>query len=93
MTPDRRIFSEGARLVPTAFARESFEAVVCQSDFVRHFGNLVIASLTTAAATTLIAVSAGYGLSRFDFRGKRVLIALMLVTQMFPLPMIIATIY
>ena len=41
----------------------------------------------------LVAAAAGYAFSRFDFRGKRLIIALMLITQMFPLLMIIAPIY
>jgi multiple sugar transport system permease protein len=43
--------------------------------------------------TTLIAAGAGYAFSRFDFAGKRVLVGIMLVTQMFPLLMVIAPIY
>jgi multiple sugar transport system permease protein len=57
------------------------------------FRNSVIVSSFTAIVSTLLAAGAGYGFSRFKFRGKHAIVALMLVTQMFPLIMIIAPIF
>ncbi|WP_319385305.1 carbohydrate ABC transporter permease [Roseibium sp.] len=93
VTPDKLIFSEGTALVPSRFTFENFQTVLLQTDFVAYFRNSLIVSLGTAAITTMIAAAAGYAFSRFDFRGKRLIIALMLITQMFPLLMIIAPIY
>ncbi len=91
-TPDRLIYSEGTRMWPTAATWANFEAVL-GSDFLRFFGNSVIVSLSTAAITAVIAAGGGYAFSRFEFRGKRLVTALLLLTQMFPLLMIIAPIY
>ena len=93
ITPDRLTFSEGTALWPSEATLDNFRSVIFQSDFLAYFGNSLIVSLGTAAATTLIAAGAGYAFSRFNFGGKRLIIALMLVTQMFPLLMIIAPIY
>ena len=93
VTPDKLIFSEGTALVPSRFTFENFQTVLLQTDFVAYFRNSLIVSLGTAAITTMISAAAGYAFSRFDFRGKRLIIALMLITQMFPLLMIIAPIY
>ncbi|MET1413715.1 carbohydrate ABC transporter permease [Roseibium sp. HPY-6] len=93
VTPDKLIFSEGTALVPSRFTFENFQTVLLQTDFLAYFRNSLIVSLVTAAVTTMIAAAAGYAFSRFDFRGKRLIIALMLITQMFPLLMIIAPIY
>ncbi|WP_299472656.1 carbohydrate ABC transporter permease [uncultured Roseibium sp.] len=93
VTPDKLIFSEGTALVPSRFTLENFQTVLLQTDFLAYFRNSLIVSLGTAAITTMIAAAAGYAFSRFDFRGKRLIIALMLITQMFPLLMIIAPIY
>ena len=92
VTPDRLIFTEGTRLWPSAATLDNFRAVL-GSDFLLFFRNSVIVSLSTAAVTAVIAAGAGYALSRFRFRGKRWVMALLLVTQMFPLLMIIAPIY
>ncbi len=93
LTPDALIFSDGTALWPSALTFDNFRKVIFQSDFMGYFTNSVIVSLSTAAATTLIAAAAGYAFSRFRFRGKGIVIALMLLTQMFPLLMIIAPIY
>ncbi|MFN3251459.1 carbohydrate ABC transporter permease [Roseibium album] len=93
VTPDKLIFSEGTALIPSKFTFENFQTVLLQTDFVAYFRNSLIVSIGTAAITTVIAAAAGYAFSRFDFRGKRLIIALMLITQMFPLLMIIAPIY
>lgn len=93
ITPDRLIFTEGTRVWPSALTLENFRSVLFQTDFLAYFGNSLIVSLGTAAATTLIAAGAGYAFSRFVFAGKRIIIAVMLITQMFPLLMIIAPIY
>lgn len=93
LTPDALIFSEGTRLLPSAITWSNFSAVLFATDFLAYFGNSLIVSLGTAFFTTLIAAGAGYAFSRFVFAGKRIIIAVMLITQMFPLLMIIAPIY
>jgi multiple sugar transport system permease protein len=93
ITPDQLIFSEGTRLFPSETSFGNFAKVITQTDFLAYFGNSLIVSLGTAGVTTLIAAGAGYAFSRFDFAGKRVLVGIMLVTQMFPLLMVIAPIY
>ena len=92
VTPDRLIYSEGTRLWPSAATLDNFRAVL-GSDFLLFFRNSVLVSLTTAAVTTLVAAGGGYAFSRFQFRGKRWVAALLLLTQMFPVLMIIAPIY
>ena len=84
VTPDQLIYTEGTALWPSRFTMDNFSVVIWQSDFLRFFGNSLMVSLSTAVVTTLIAAAAGYAFSRFDFAGKRVVIALMLLTQMFP---------
>ncbi len=44
-------------------------------------------------AVTVLSSLSGYALSRFQFRGKYWIIALMLITQMFPLVMLVAPIF
>jgi multiple sugar transport system permease protein len=92
VTPDRLIYTEGTRMWPTAATFDNFRAVL-RSDFVLFFRNSVAVSLLTAAITAVVAAGGGYAFSRFQFRGKRWVMALLLLTQMFPLLMIIAPIY
>lgn len=93
VTPDKLIYSDGTRLWPSEFTLSNFTAVLFQTDFLSYFTNSLVVSLGTAGLTTVFAAGAGYAFSRFDFGGKKIIIAVMLITQMFPLLMIIAPIY
>ena len=93
VTPDKLLYSEGVRLWPSDTTWANFDFVLLRSDFPTFFGNSVMVSFGTALAVTLIASGAGYAFSRFHFRGKAAVVFVMLLTQMFPLVMLIAPIY
>jgi multiple sugar transport system permease protein len=93
VTPNDLLYSEGVRLWPTRTSLEHYESVLAHGQFPLFFRNSVIVSFATALFASLIAAAAGYGFSRFQFAGKRWIIALLLVTQMFPLVMIVAPIF
>jgi multiple sugar transport system permease protein len=93
VTPNDLLYSEGVRLWPSRLSLEHYHSVLKDTQFPLFFRNSVIVSLATAACSTVLASAAGYAFSRFEFRGKRAIIVLMLITQMFPLVMIIAPIF
>ena len=93
ITPDRLMYAEGVRLWPSQMTLDHYRDVIAKTDFPRFFENSVIVSVSTALITTLIASAAGYAFSRFRFRGKGLIVALMLLTQMFPLVMVVAPIF
>jgi multiple sugar transport system permease protein len=93
VTPDKLLFTEGVRLWPSAMSWGNFQFVLLQSDFPTFFANSVMVSLSTALAVTLVASGAGYAFSRFQFTGKYVVMFVLLLTQMFPLVMLIAPMY
>jgi multiple sugar transport system permease protein len=93
VTPDRLLYSEGIRLWPSSTTLANFRFVLLQSDFPTFFANSVAVSLGTALAVTLVASGAGYAFSRFQFPGKYLVVFVLLLTQMFPLVMLIAPMY
>jgi multiple sugar transport system permease protein len=93
VTPNDLLYSEGVRLWPSRTTFEHYRFVLANSAFPTFFRNSVVVSLSTAALVTIIASLAGYAMSRFAFRGKLVLVGLLLLTQMFPLVMLIAPIF
>ena len=93
VTPDRLLFTEGVAMWPSRTTWENFNFVLLQSDFPTFFANSVMVSLGTAAIVTVVAAAAGYAFSRFRFRGRYLVVFIMLLTQMFPLVMLIAPIY
>ncbi|ALV28404.1 carbohydrate ABC transporter permease [Pannonibacter sp. Q-1] len=93
VTPNDLLYSEGVRMWPSRTTYEHFDFVLRHSAFPTFFRNSVIVAGSTALVVTLIASLSGYALSRFSFRAKYWLIALMLITQMFPLVMLVAPIF
>jgi multiple sugar transport system permease protein len=93
ITPNDLLYSEGVRLWPSRITFEHYASVVKHTRFLLFFRNSVMVSSATAVLATLVAGAAGYGFSRFHFRGKFFIVGLMLITQMFPLVMIVAPIF
>jgi multiple sugar transport system permease protein len=93
VTPTKLLYSEGIRMWPSGDDLGNYGFVLTRSDFPRFFMNSVIVAGSTAFIVTVVAAIAGYAFSRFAFRGKMIIIALMLITQMFPLVMLIAPIF
>ncbi len=93
VTPNDILYTEGVRMWPSRTTWENYTFVLTQSNFPHYFLNSVIVAGTTAIVTTMVAAVTGYSFSRFAFRGKVIIVALMLITQMFPLVMLIAPIF
>lgn len=93
VTPTSLLYSEGIKLWPSAMTLENYSKVLSASDFPRYFLNSLIVSFSTSLIVTAIASLAGYALSRFRFRGKALVSLLLLLTQTFPLVMVIPPIF
>ncbi|MGW1786134.1 carbohydrate ABC transporter permease [Streptomyces sp. NPDC002143] len=52
--------------------------------FVRWIGNSILYSTVGAAGATLISLAAGYGISKFDFRGRGALFAVIVGASLLP---------
>jgi ABC-type glycerol-3-phosphate transport system permease component len=91
-TAEARLF-EAPSLVPTAISLEHYRALFDARDFLVPVRNsLVVAGLTTLFVIPIAALSA-YALARMPFRGKRLLLALVLAVSMFPQISIVAPLY
>lgn len=93
MTPNDLLYSEGIRLWPSRTTLDHYRFVIENSAFPTFFKNSVIVAGSTAFAVTVLSSLSGYAMSRFRFRGKYAMIALLLITQMFPLVMLVAPIF
>lgn len=93
VTPNDLLYSEGVRMWPSRTTFEHYSFVIAHSAFPTFFKNSLIVAGSTAVTVTILASLAGYALSRFQFRAKYWIVALMLITQMFPLVMLVAPIF
>lgn len=67
--------------------------VLQDTDFPRWFLNSVVVAALTMLIGITMSATAGYALSRFNFPGKRGLMWVFLLTQMFPVAILIVPIY
>ena len=78
--PAADIFEDSLLFVPTLGGFIS----LLQGNFLKSFGNSLIASTLTTAFSMLIGVPAAYALTRWDFRGRNRIALWILVTRMAP---------
>ncbi len=69
-------------LNPTLY--EGYGKVLLWTNFPRYFLNSLVVSLGAALLSTAVGALAGYGFSRFFFRGRTFLIGVLLASQMLP---------
>jgi multiple sugar transport system permease protein len=93
VTPNDLLYTEGVRMWPSRISFDHYLSVIRHTDFPLFFRNSTIVSTSTAVFATIVASGCGYAFSRFVYRGKFWIVGLMLITQMFPLVMVIAPIF
>ncbi len=71
----------------------NYHTVLFDTDFFSWFGNAFLVSGVTTVFGVLIAASTGYAVSRMRFPGHRPLMWSLLVTQMFPIAVLIVPMY
>jgi ABC-type glycerol-3-phosphate transport system permease component len=83
--PNVEIFQVPPRWLPRTPTLSNFQKVIFNSGIPHYaLNSVIIATLTTFAALVL-GTMAGYGFSRFKFRGNRALSLFMLLGQLIPL--------
>lgn len=71
----------------------NYRHVLGDTSFPTWFGNSVLVVAVTTVVGVLLAATTGYALSRFRFPGMRPLLWLLLITQMFPVAVLIVPLY
>jgi multiple sugar transport system permease protein len=82
--PDAEIFLQPARWVPPTPTLEAYRKVFGTPEYLRYFLNSYTVAFATTIFCILLATLAGYGLSRFHFRGERLVQLFIVGTQMVP---------
>ena len=88
------IFRIPTPLWPENITFESFaDQLSASGDTIRGFKNSLIIACGAAAISTILSIPAAYGLARFKFNGRKVLILYFLMTQMLPSTLILTPLY
>lgn len=81
------------RWIPQQISFEAFGRLWSEYPFGTYFKNSFVIVLFSMAVSVFASCLAGYGLTRFKFRGRNSLMTFILVTQMFPSVMLLVPFY
>lgn len=82
--PFDELFGRQLRLLPSNPTLQHYSDLLVRARFPRYFANSTIVAMLATVGAIFCAVLAGYGLTRFQFRGKGAISGTVLVSYMFP---------
>ncbi len=85
LRPNVEVMKIPPRWLSVNFSLASFARVLGNLQYLRCFWNSYLVSLVVTFLSLFFGSLTGYGLARFNFRGKKLLVMFLLVTQTFPL--------
>ena len=84
LKPTPETFKNPPTLWPTEISFDAYKNVLGNYSVGTFFKNSSIIVISSTLLTLLVSTMAGYGVSRFKFKGRGAFLAFVLVTQMFP---------
>ena len=82
--PNSEIFAAPPTILPRKIIFDSYLTILTTPEHLRFFLNSYLVAAVVTLASIVIAVLAGYGFSRFQFKGKKVLNLFVIMTQTIP---------
>ena len=93
LRPPGEIFTRTFRLIPSTVTLDNYRALFGQSNFAVYIRNSLIVVVTATFFTSIISLLAAYSFSRRRFRGRSLLLILVVATQLFPWIILTTPIY
>ena len=93
LRPANAIYTKSLSIIPPNATFDNFRQAFIQYDLLNWLIHSLIVSSSACVFSVIVSVTAGYAFSRFEFRGKKMGLSLILVTQMFPLAMTLLPLY
>lgn len=92
---ETEIFRNPPTFFPEIVNTQSYAAQVETGDFnmFKSFANSMIISLGAMAIAVVLAVPASYGIAKYRFRGRKVVLLTFLVTQMLPVSVLLTPLF
>ena len=92
--PNDEAFNFPPKILPERFTLENYiSQLKNRTGFLTYFKNGVLVSSSVVILTIFLSVLSGYSLSRFKYKGQKAILMFMLSTQMFPLVLLVISIY
>ncbi len=92
-TENKNLYTEALLAFPSSLTFENFVSVFANTPFPTYFANSLIVSLSTSVLATLLASLSAAAFSRYDFRFKNTIAFILLLTQFFPLVIVLVPLF
>lgn len=93
LRPTDQLFSTSLAIVPPGASFEAYRVMLFEKKFLLWLWNSFLVSAAVTAFGVVLASTAAYALTRFRFRGRREVLSLFLLTQLFPATMTMLPLY
>lgn len=90
---DSEVVAAVPKWIPETPSIIAYERFFKDYPFLMQLKNTLIYTLASTVMVVICACFAGYGVTRFDFKGKNAFMTFLLVTQMFPSVMLLVPFY
>ncbi len=91
--PSGELFSWPPRLIAEHPTLGNYVAAIAKGDFLQYFENTVFVSIVATILTVVVNVMSGYAFAKYDFKGRKILFAIVICTLMVPLEVIMIPIF
>ena len=93
LTPSEQLAATGVSLSPAGWGLDNYVRLVGHTSFLANMGHSLIVALGTVVVGLAVAVTAAYAFSRFRFAGRRPIMLLFLLVNMFPVVLLILPLF
>lgn len=93
LTPSEQLAATGVALSPAGWGLDNYVRLVGHTSFLVNMGHSLIVALGTVVVGLAVAVTAAYAFSRFRFAGRRPIMLLFLLVNMFPVVLLILPLF
>ncbi|MCC3373271.1 carbohydrate ABC transporter permease [Cohnella sp. REN36] len=93
LKPADQLFAVPPVWIPEHFTLSNFTAALHHQQFARYFMNSLFVSVVTCVLVIVVSVLAAYGFTRLEFPGRKFLLNVILVSQMFCISAIVIPLY
>lgn len=93
LLPSSVIMTVPPTFVPLQATLKNFTQIFTKPNYLKFFENSFIVSFGTILVVMLVAIPASFALSRYQFKGRRTMLSAISSVQMFPIVVILTTLY
>lgn len=91
--PESELYGKLVSYFPKKATFESYIKLFSQFKFLKSMINSLIVALSTTLVSLLVSVLAAYAFSRYQFKGRKVLMVMFLTNNMFPTVLLLIPLY